>query len=271
MPTVAEMIAEAMARKGFSQQRLAKEAGLTAPWINMILRRGRSPGGAALLRIADALDIDRRELVRQAHYERAYAEWRPLLEPVGEEPERGLRIPVIGTASAGPELGEVALDQARGGRGGPDDSAQPPPVPSVGFGKECRAILVRGDSLEPIAYDGQYVVISPTVRKEDIPDGSIVYVTYELPGESVTRAVIKRMYRNRLAGEKPEEASLPVYNLIPVNTHLRRKGRGPEPEMAIALRHRQVREMYPVVGVIFEGVAEGSSRGPGRSRGERSR
>lgn len=241
MPTVAEMIADAMARKGYSQQRLAKETGLTPAWINMILRRGRLPGPVALIRLADALELDRRTLIRQAHYERAYPAWRPYLEPGGTDDSPKMQIPVIGTASDSGEPGEVALAAA------PQQTLK-----TVGFGEDCRAILVRGDSLEPVAYDGQYVIISTSVHKEDIPDGSIVYVTYELPGESSPRAALKRMYRNRLSGEVPGERALPVYNLIPVNTHLRRKGRGPEPQVVLVLRHRQVREMFPVVGVIFE-------------------
>ena len=87
MPTIAEMLEDAMRQKGFTQQRLAEEAGFTAPWINMILRRAKAPGPEALLRLADVLGLDRGRLVRQAHYERAYEPWKPYLEQAGAEDE----------------------------------------------------------------------------------------------------------------------------------------------------------------------------------------
>ena len=259
MATIAEMLEEAMRRKGLTQQRLARMTGFTAPCINMILRRAKAPGPEALLKLADALDLDRRKLVRQANYERAYDPWKPYLEPADEtdrQSETSSRLAVIGTASAGAPGGdiEVADDVPANGSAmtseAPGDYPQTPP--EVGFDAECKAIRVEGESLEPIAYDGQYVVISPLVHKEDIPDGALVYLTYELTGDDRPRATVKRMYRYRLAGEDPEDSSLPVYVFVPANAHLRRKGRDPEPQEAFTLRHRQVREMYPVVGVIFE-------------------
>jgi transcriptional regulator with XRE-family HTH domain len=335
MPIVAELIEEAMARRGYSQQRLAREAGVTAAWVNMILRRRRAPGAEALLRIADCLGIDRGRIVRAAHYERADDAWKPYLDEetvANRSRAEAGSLPVIGTVCAGPAPGGAGaqppadpgeVDLARRPAPGTADSragawqngsvrAEESPAdysasaPSVGFHPDCKAIRVSGDSLEPVAYDGQYVVVSPSVRKENIPDGSICYVTYELPGERRPRAAVKRMYRQRVAGERPEEAGLPVYVFTPVNTRLRapspspdrgfqprlstprsqreqvgasrRAGAGPRaagsrasakrlrrPELgakarlrrpyeALALRHRQVREMYPVVGVIFEGA-----------------
>jgi transcriptional regulator with XRE-family HTH domain len=261
MPTLAEMLEDAMRRKGLTQQRLAKEAGFTAPWINMILRRAKAPGPEALLKLADVLGLDRGKLVRQAHYERAYEPWKPYLEPT-EAPEAAGRAPappqltVIGTASAGAPGGDVAVAGGAPPNGAAVTSEAPArypqALPEVGFDPECKAIRVEGDSLEPVAYDGQYVVISPLVPKEEIPDGSLVYLTYELAAGDPLRATVKRMYRYRLAGEGPGDSGLPVYVFVPANTHLRRKGRDPEPQEAFTLRHRQVREMYPVVGVIFE-------------------
>jgi transcriptional regulator with XRE-family HTH domain len=299
MPTVAEMLEEGMRRKNMSQQRLARETGITAPWINMILRRGRAPGPSALLRIAEVLGIDKRRLVRQAHYERAYDEWKRFLERDEEGPEtpsagagmvpvvgrmttakalpdregaRGARQPeaeVVRT-SVGPDLPglrENGTDETADAPGAypgmarqaPGSAEGPPGAPVrggarrfVGFDPECMAIRVEGDGLEPVAYDGQYVVVSPNIPKESVPDGAIVYVTYELPGETASRAMIRRMYRYQLAGEEGgPRAGLPIYNFVPVNTRLRMKGREPESEGAITLRHRCVREMYPVVGVVF--------------------
>ena len=246
-PTVARMIREAMRRKGYNQQRLAREARTTSPWINMIVRRGKAPGAKMLLKIADVLGMDRRKLVRQAHRERAYVQWEPYLGPPDrDDPEREKRgsIPVIGTARAGGAALSVSGKAGTGPRGS-----------RVGFNPDCMAIRVSGDRLEPVAYDGQYVVISPLVRKERIPDGSIVYVTYELPGDSSPRAMIRRMYRYHLAGDREGESGLPVYVFMPVNAHLRYKGRSPEPQEAVTLRHRQVMEMHPVVGVIFGDTA----------------
>ncbi len=98
------MIQEAMRRKGYNQQRLAKEAGTTSPWINMIVRRGKAPGAKMLLKIADVLGMDKRKLVRQAHRERAYVQWEPYLgPPERDDPEREKQgfLPVMGTARAG--------------------------------------------------------------------------------------------------------------------------------------------------------------------------
>ena len=267
MPTVAEMLKEAMHRKNMSQQRLAKETGITAPWINMILRQNKAPGAQALLKMAGALGIDKRKLVRQAHFERAYDAWKPYLEhEEGTPAELTGMVPLVGSSSSEPEGAVVeklpranGTDKAADAPGayhvGSEDGA---PRWFVGFDPECKAIRIEGDALEPVAYDGQYVVVSPKVRKEDVPDGAIVYVSYELPGETKPRAMIRRMYRYRLAGEGPLDGGrgprgLPIYNFVPVNTRLRMKGRLAEPEGAATLRHRQVREMYPVVGVVFGG------------------
>jgi len=268
MSTLAGLVADAMARKGLTQQRLAEQTGLTAPWVNMIVRRGKHPGPEALIKIADALDLDRRMLIRQAHIERAYNEWRPYLDENPEEKLAGpgfVALAVIGITSAGADGVEVDLVKAprRAGQAAaadaPGNYMRPPKAEggrAVGFHPECKAIRVRGDGLEPVAYDGQYVVISPVVKKEDIPDGSIVYVTYELPEDGRLRAMIKRMYRYRLAGDESGAPGLPIYNFVPVNSRLRRKGHAPEPVEAVTLRHRQVREMYPVVGVIFANMIE---------------
>lgn len=245
--TVAEMIEAAMRRKGYNQQRLARETGATPPWINMIVRRGKAPGPKILLKIADALGMNKRKLVRQAHRERAYDQWKPYLgkpSPEDQAREREGRLPVLGTARAGAaaiSVSENAGSYSRASR--------------VGFNPECKAIRVSGESLEPVAYDGQYVVISPVVPKEKIPDGAICYVTYELPGDSSPKAMIKRMYRYHLASDREGESGLPVYIFMPVNAHLRYKGRAPEPQEAVTLRHRQVMEMHPVVGVIFGDTA----------------
>lgn len=242
-PTVARMIQEAMRRKGYNQQRLAREAGTTSPWINMIVRRGKAPGAKILLKIADVLGMDKRKLVRRAHRERAYDQWKPYLgPPERDDPAREKQgfLPVIGTARAGAAALSVS---GKGGAG--------PRGPRVGFSPDCRAIRISGDSLEPVAYDGQYVVISPLVRKEKIPDGSIVYVTYELPGDTSPRMMIRRMYRHHLASDREGEPGQPVYVFVPVNAHLRYKGRSPEAQEAVTLRHRQVMAMHPVVGVIF--------------------
>jgi transcriptional regulator with XRE-family HTH domain len=273
MPTIAEMLEEAMQRKGLSQQKLAQMTGFTAPWINMILRKDKAPGPEMLLKLADALALDRRTLVRQANYERAYDAWKPYLESAEEREEHVERdeggrtvshLAVIGTASAGAAGGdvEVADDVPRNGAAITSEAPgqYPQALGEIGFDAECKAIRVEGESLEPIAYDGQYVVISPNVHKEDIADGSLVYLTYELPDDDHARATVKRMYRYRLAGEEPGDSGLPVYVFVPANAHLRHKGRGPEPQEAFTLRHRQVREMYPVVGVIFDGAPLAAGR-----------
>lgn len=260
MATVSEMVADAMARKGMTQQRLAAAIGKTPPWVNMILRRGRQPGAEALLRIADALELDRAKLVRQALVERTSDEWRPYISPGDEQmPGPGCAsFDVIGTATTGEDGVEVepAPVPDNGSARAADDPVtyagrSGEALRAVGFSAECTAIRVAGDGLEPVAYDGQYIVVSPTANKADVPDGAIVYVTFESPGQSRPRAMIKRMYRYRLAGDDERSPGLPIYNLVPVNTRLKRKGRGPEPVEAVSLRHRQVREMYPVVGVIF--------------------
>ncbi len=274
MTTVAEIVEEAMARKGMTQQRLAEEIGKTPAWVNMILRQGKQPGWQAVLRMAEVLEINCTRLVQQAHYERAYEAWKPYLAPEPDEDMDGpgtIALTVIGTASAGHVYIKVDLEKARHtgelkAADAPGEYLRPAGRRDgrgrrrkrvVGFHPDCMAIKVLGDGLEPVAYDGQYIVVSPLVRKEDIPDGSIVYVTYEVPGETEPRATIARMYRYRIAGDEKGSPGLPIYNLVPVNTRLKRKGHGPEPVEAVILRHRQVREMFPVVGVIFENMIEG--------------
>ena len=109
MPTVAEVLEEAMRRKNMTQQRLAKETGITAPWINMIIRRGKAPGPSALLRIAEVLGIDKRRLVRQAHFERAYDEWKPYLEHGEEGPAQRQAIQLMPDSVAARLTGVVPV------------------------------------------------------------------------------------------------------------------------------------------------------------------
>ena len=61
-----------------------------------------------------------------------------------------------------------------------------------------------------------------------------------------------------LVAEKPGEKDV----FVPANAHLRHKGRDPEPQEAFTLRHRQVREMYPVVGVIFDNTPQAAKHAP---------
>lgn len=235
MLTVSEMILDAMQRRGVTQQRLAKEARVTAPWINMILRKKRTPGAKALLRIADTLSIDRAEIVRRAHNERVFDEWRSYLpvDESGENHKLSADLCLSGIFHADRDAVEDfdsesnTKERAAGGIALPDGAT---------------ALLVSGSELAPWVLDGQYLVLAPAVHYDEIKSGSAVHITFDPLDGTAQQTVLRRIYIH------DDEKGVTSYVLTPINTAL---GVQNQNRAAIVLRARQMRAVSPVIGVIF--------------------
>lgn len=236
MTTVADMILDAMQRKGYSQQRLAKEACVTAPWINMILRKKRTPGAKALLRIADTLSIKRSKIVRRAHDERVFDEWRSYISADESDENNKLSTELFVSGIFHTEIDSVENFSA------PDSTSSKKLDGCAVYPDDATALLISGSELAPWVCDGQYLVLAPAVRHADLKDGVAAHITFDPDDGSPQHTVLRRLYLHTC------EKHSTSYLLTPINTALDAQNQN---KTAIILRSRQMRAVSPVIGVIF--------------------
>lgn len=63
---MSELVRDALACRGWSQKRLAKESGVDAATVSRYLRGGTTPRVENIGKIAEALDLDPTELLKEA-------------------------------------------------------------------------------------------------------------------------------------------------------------------------------------------------------------
>jgi transcriptional regulator with XRE-family HTH domain len=61
MAEFSEAVCRLLAEKGYTQARLAKEAGLSQPYVSDVLRGNRSPSGKWANVVADIFRLDQKE------------------------------------------------------------------------------------------------------------------------------------------------------------------------------------------------------------------
>ncbi len=85
--TFAEIIKLHRERLGLNKKQLAEKVGVTQPYIVQIENDGKIPGDGVVLRLADALGLDRRELLFSAYRARASDDTRHYFHSIFDDLE----------------------------------------------------------------------------------------------------------------------------------------------------------------------------------------
>jgi len=97
--TFAEIIRFHRERLGLNKKQLAEKVGVTQPYIVQIENDGKIPGDGVVLRLADALGLDRRELLFAAYRARASDDTRHYFHSIFDDltPTENFNQPFIET------------------------------------------------------------------------------------------------------------------------------------------------------------------------------
>jgi transcriptional regulator with XRE-family HTH domain len=85
--TFAEIIRFHRERLGLNKKQLAEKVGVTQPYIVQIENDGKIPGDGVVLRLADSLSLDRRELLFAAYRARASEDTRHYFQSIFDDLE----------------------------------------------------------------------------------------------------------------------------------------------------------------------------------------
>jgi len=152
MVSFRDVIRAALRERRLSARALALMVDISQQYASQIMRGEKIPSDEVVLRIADVLGLDRRELLMLAHREKAPPEAKPFFDPSPrvELAARRLRIPVISYVSAGVPF--QWTDQGFPPGAGMDyivmDRTLLPGV-HPDEAESCYAVKVRGDSMSP--------------------------------------------------------------------------------------------------------------------------
>lgn len=83
--TFAEIVRFHRERLGLNKKQLAEKVGVTQPYIVQIENDGKIPGDGVVLRLADALGLDRRELLFSAYRARATDDTRHFFRSIFDD------------------------------------------------------------------------------------------------------------------------------------------------------------------------------------------
>ena len=164
MVSFRDVIRAALRERRLSARALALMVDISQQYASQIMRGEKIPSDEVVLRIADVLGLDRRELLMLAHREKAPPEAKPFFDPSPrvELAARRLRIPVISYVSAGVPF--QWTDQGFPPGAGMDyivmDRTLLPGV-HPDEAESCYAVKVRGDSMSPFLRDGDVLVARP--------------------------------------------------------------------------------------------------------------
>ena len=190
---------------GLTQTEAARQLGISRPHLSDI-ERGRRVASADLLRaICGWRGAHPSEILFGAE------QTSDVAEPVEPYEPTASRLPVVGRASADP-LTDMAWD--------PVDPPEWIEIP-----RAARLIEVRGDSMRPLAWPGQHVIVLP----ERPNDGDLAVVQLR-----DGRTLFKRIWwaaRGRRA------------SLVSVRTE--------EPEPPIEVPAREIARLWRVIGVLY--------------------
>jgi SOS-response transcriptional repressor LexA len=161
MKTVAQKIRDAINRKGFSTvKECAQTLGLPYELFRKVVGEDHIPKDEQLLTYARKLGIDPKELLFTAYHQKAPGEFKEYFEKkvVREAPAAYNKVPLLSWVQAG-------------GFGSGSDQY---PYPGVAEeyvdtdlqGKYLFAMKVKGDSMEPIFFDGEIIIIDPEVQPQ---------------------------------------------------------------------------------------------------------
>jgi phage repressor protein C with HTH and peptisase S24 domain len=196
MTTISERILEAMKDAGFpSQTALSRASGVPQPTINRIINRVGTPETQNLKKIADACDVSVQWLL-DGTGPKSRAERNELAHSVGTATRRvvvpdptDVNFAKIRKVTLRLSAGILGFKTEEGDDDGETISMDLRWLEKRGLRQEnLIAIDVKGQSMEPMLFDGDTVVINTADKKA--VDGAVFAVNYE--GE----AVVKRMARD---------------------------------------------------------------------------
>ena len=161
MKTVAQKIKDAINRKGFSTvKECAQTLGLPYELLRKVVGEDHIPKDEQLLVYARKLGIDPKDLLFTAYHQKAPSEFKEYFESkvIREAPVSSNKVPVLTWVQAG------------GFNSGEDQY----PYPGVADeyietelqGKYLFAMRVKGDSMEPLFFDGEVILIDPEVQPQ---------------------------------------------------------------------------------------------------------
>ena len=142
---------------GLSMAKLRDVTGISATYI-MQIEKGYLPTNQILVKLARALHLDFKDLLRRLEFERDPEAFELLhgtegvVEVLGPEGPVARMIPVVDYTQAG-HWREV-VDAFSPGQGFDE-------VPITSIREDLIALKVRGRSMEPVIRDGQVVVVDP--------------------------------------------------------------------------------------------------------------
>lgn len=184
--SIAARIAQARKAKGISQDELAKAVGVTRTSVSYWEDGSVVPRGKRLPQIANALDVD--------------ATW---LETGKKSGGGFIPMPVKGEVAAGvwKEVGDLELDPI-------------PVAPISGYPIDSQyGLLVRGNSLNKIAADSEYIVVVDVLQSGLHPrPGDLVVVHKHRHG--TTEATAKRLVKQGNALALKPESDDPRYQEV---------------------------------------------------------
>ncbi len=156
--TFRDTLKRLMDERGIQQKSLALSIGVGQSTISQWLTGKREPNGPARKKLIEYLKITEAELFGGT-----------------SNPVKDIRIPVVGSAKGGADAIDV-------------EESDLFPQKYVEF-RDCKSILVKGESMSPVAYPGQKIIYS---ESKVINDGDLVYV-----GLKDGNKYFKRYYKDR--------------------------------------------------------------------------
>ncbi|MCD6298520.1 MAG: hypothetical protein J7M30_15345, partial [Deltaproteobacteria bacterium] len=99
--------------------------------------------------------------------------------------------------------------------------------------RKMNAVQIKGNSSEPIARNGQYVLLKDEMSPDEVKDGTDDLLAVADTGEDGSGTVVKRVHRN---GD--------MFTLVSLNPV------GPHP--ILVFEKKDIRKILPVMGVLFE-------------------
>lgn len=194
-----ELISSAIARSGKAPEEIAKGKGFSAEYLRKTAKGQRIPEDDIILKMADALGIDKATLLRAAHIARSSPEVRRYLEVL---PLDRKTLPSYGQIIAGDPT--LSIQESEG---------EYQVLPEQ-WGKNRYILTVSGESMYPELKEGDRVLI------ENLPEGidpkrcHMKICAVLLNGEST----LKRIFIDRKGGKlsiqlKPDNPLLPAYTV----------------------------------------------------------
>ena len=161
MKTVAQKIKDAINRKGFSTvKECAQTLGLPYELLRKVVGEDHIPKDEQLLIYAKKLGIEPKDLLFTAYHQKAPMEFKEYFETkvVREAPVAHNRIPCLTWVQAG--------GFASGSDQYPYPGAAEEYIETDLLGKYLFAMRVKGDSMEPLFFEGEVIVIDPEVQPQ---------------------------------------------------------------------------------------------------------